>query len=478
MAPSQECRNRLLLVLSGFNLILLNYTLLRQTMLAFRDLETSALVMTLAYFTGVSVGYRWSDLVGTRLVRALLPVFLIAQTLLITLTPLLVDTVRPVAGTTGASVAIFVLVAAGSTSLYSLILPGLIQAEAGSTRRYYSAEIVGSLAGVLLLAVLSLGGMLPLLAAYFACFLAIAALLGLRRLTLALLLVYGLGFTLAFDAVDRRLATALYRRLYAGRGIDGVVFTRYSPYHKIEVATLRTHERALLLNHQWQFGPASHETYSYFVAEYPSRWLRRPVVAILGCGSMSTVGRIGDHAASISIVDLDAAVFETSRRYFAEFNRLSHLQNWTFVSDDAKHFLGTTTGRFDLIVDDIPPARTRQLALTYTREFFELVRARLTPQGIFSLPSLVSVSARSGYGRRILATLARVFEQVVVVNDGSSSYFFATSRETPLERGALYEAIAHAHKRRVRILMPDEVRALVAGERIITVNNMADLIEE
>lgn len=477
MQLPQETKNKLLLILTGLNLILLNYTLIRQATLAFRNLEISALVMALAYFAGISIGYLRSDLISAQRMKDLLPIFLIFQMLLITLTQLFAEHLKPLTGTITAYAIIFLLVAAGSTSLYSLFLPRLIQSGMeNTTRRYYSAEIIGSLVGLFLLPLLSMGGMTMIFAAYFISFLAIGFLLQLRRFTLGLLFLYCLGFTVSFDYIDRRLSTAFYQRFYSGRGVEDIIFTRYSPYHKIEVAKIRNNQRALILNSHWQFGPGSHQNYSYFVAEYPARLMSRPTVALLGCGSMSTVGRMGDYVNLIKIVDLDTAVFETSRIYFSDFNRLSQLHNWTFVSDDAKHFLGTTNDRFDLIIDDIPPAKTRQVALTYTREFFELVRSRLAPQGMFSIPSLTSMNSRNEYGRRILATLAHVFDQVVVINDASSSYFFATGRERTLDRDELYAAITHPRKSHIRLLMPDEARSLIAQERIITLNNMADLI--
>src|SRR5690349_19991145 len=106
------------------------------------------------------------------------------------------------------------------------------------------------------------------------------------------------------------------------------------------VATERD-ERILLLDGQLAFTPAHDQDYSYFVAEYPAQLLAKaatPKVAVAGCGSMSTVGRIGDVASSIAIIDLDEYVFEASRRFFAPQNRLGELHNWTFTSDDVKHY--------------------------------------------------------------------------------------------------------------------------------------------
>lgn len=479
LPPAGDRRNKLLLFLIGQNLMLLNYVLIRQMTISFSTTETSALIMALAYFSGISLGYLRPDRITPALCRRLLPFFMVVQIALIAGGPLLARALVVRAGTTAAYVVVFVLTTLGSTSLYSVFLPNLIGSDDQSTRRYYSAEVLGSLAGILLLPGLSWAGMVATHAVYLVSFLAIALLLGSRPLALGAMAALAAAFVIASDAIDKRASAALYEEDLGEGAAVRVVYTRYSPYHKVEVAETARGARLLLLDGQIQFDPSWHADYSYFVAEYPARLLGRPTVCVAGCGSMSTVGRIGAVAESIHIVDLDQAVFETSRDFFRDFNRLGELGNWTFESDDAKHFFATTGRAFDLIIDDIPPARTRQVALTYTKEFFALVRSRLTPRGIFSLPTLVSVrSKRSAYGRRILATLADVFDQVVVLTVHGSSYCFATGKGLSLDEALLRGAIDHPDAASVRIMLPDEVKLHVQGTTVISTDNMADLINE
>jgi spermidine synthase len=472
-------RRDLLLFLAGHNLILLNYVLIRQMTVSLADLETAALLTALAYFSGVSLGYLRPERLTPARVARLLPIFLVLQLAIAVLGPLIARAVARHAGEGAAYAAVFALVAIGSTSLYAVFLPNAVGADEGSTARCYSAEILGSIAGILALAALSRGGPLPVHAAYLAALLAIALLLGIGRLTLAAMAALAATFLFAHGALDRRVSEALYRAdLNDGRPVR-VLAARTSPYQKIEVLEAEGRGRLLVLDGRLQFEPAWHDGYSYFVAEYPARLLGKPDVGVLGCGSMSTVGRIGEGAASIHIVDLDEGVFEVSRAFFGEWNRLSALSGWSFEADDAKHFLATTSRSFDLLIDDIPPARTRQIALTYTREFFSLVRQRLRPRGLFSMPTLIPVtSRRSGYGLRILATLASVFDRVAVLTVRGSSYCFAMAPGLALGEATLRAGIDHPDAAAARILMPDEVARRIAGVPIITVNNLGDLMEE
>ena len=475
--PGTASSHRALVFLAGFNLILLNYTLIRTMTLVFGDLETSALLMTVAYFAGVSLGYVVSDRAAAPRLSRLLPLFLVFQLGLVSIGPLLILRLADAAGTKTAYVVVVILVMLGSTSIYSILLPRAIQSEEGSTRRYYAIEILGSLSALAALPLLGLGGMTLFYAAYLVSYLVLAARLGTSRILLVVLAGISLLFLAGFDRVDRWSSALFYARVNPRMAGSRVVYCRYTPYHKIEVLD-RDAERFLYLNAHRQFRPSSYDNYSYFAAAYPAHLLGRPRVCVLGCGAMATVGRMGESVESIRIVDLDRGVFDTARTYFAKFNRLGELRNWTFESDDAKHFLGTQTERFDLIIDDIPPARTRQVALTYTREFFSLVKARLRPGGIFSLPSLTPMDAERQYGRRMLATLHAVFDRVYVLNWGNESYYYATDRTRTFSEDELYAAIDHPDKEEIEIVMPKEARDIVEGATVITVNNMADLILE
>jgi spermidine synthase len=287
------------------------------------------------------------------------------------------------------------------------------------------------------------------------------------------------AFPAASPWIDRRVSAATYEAFLTGGSPVAILDARWSPYHKIEVVESRESGRMLLLDGQVHFAPSWHDDYSYFAAEYPARLLGRPTALVLGCGSMSTVGRMGDAAAAVRIVDIDEGVFAVSRAHFGAWNHLDALHGWSFEADDAKHFLATNGDVFDLVVDDIPPAKTRQVALTYTREFFALVRARLGPRGVFSLPTLVPVtSTRRAYGRRVLATLASAFDQVFVVTVDGASYCFATGRALALDEPTLRAAIDHPARDAAQILMPDAARSLVQGTAPITNDSTAELIDE
>jgi len=479
---------QLTLFLCGFSLALLNFILVHPIAVAFRDIELALVMFTLAYFSGLSLGYGLSDRLTPNAIKRYLPVLLLLQcALMIVMQPLayviaqnVAELSAPASKTLGTSVAyasVFVLLLCGGTSLFAVFLPQLIDSRTLDLKRAYSIEVLGSLAG--LLAILALGSLSyqVVLTVYFAAFLILCATLGLARTGLAALALMSAAFLFSFDRLDKYFSGWFYRQWYASSGVREVEETQYTPYHKIEVLRLNDDKFMLLLNGQRQFTEGSHHTYSYYLAEYPARLLGAPTTLILGCGSMSTLGRIGSFVPRVKIVDLDERVCAVSQKYFQEFNHSRDLKNWDLQADDAKHFLGNSQERFGLILHDIPPARTRQTALTYTREFFLLVKERVGPGGLFSIASLNSLDPKQRYGKKMLATLASVFDRYFVILYRGSAYFYGGDhRFAPPDKATLFNAIDHGGKQAARVLTQADVEAIVKGVGVITVNNVGELI--
>jgi spermidine synthase len=72
--------------------------------------------------------------------------------------------------------------------------------------------------------------------------------------------------------------------------------------------------------------------------------------------------------------------------YFAEHNfDVVRNPKVSIHLDDARHFLFTTTQKFDAITSDPLDPWVKGAAMLYTREFFELAKTRLNPGGIVTL---------------------------------------------------------------------------------------------
>jgi len=88
----------------------------------------------------------------------------------------------------------------------------------------------------------------------------------------------------------------------------------------------------------------------------------------------------------ITVCEIEPIIPPTSTRYFAaqDYDVL-HNPRTHMVYDDARHYLLTTTDRFDIIASDPLDVFVKGTAGLYSEEYFEAVKRHLNPGGMFSL---------------------------------------------------------------------------------------------
>ncbi len=336
----------------------------------------------------------------------------------------------------GSLIGVLVLVAApilllGTVAPYAIRLSVKRIEEAGRVSgRLYAISTVGSLAGVFLAALV----LIPLLGTrrtflFFALSLGVVGALGLRR-----------RFAVAPVAIGALILLPV-GTVKAGKG-ERVIWERETPYQYARVVQAVDGERRLELNE----GRAVHSVYR------PGRWLTgdywdeflvlpfatrpRPPrsVAILGSAAGTTVRAQGHYfpRTSIDAVEIDRSLIDVGRRLFDM--RAPRLRTH---AQDARPWLHKTDRRFDAIYVDA----YRQPYIPFylaTREFFSLVRDRLTPGGVV----LVNVGHPEGSGRleRVLATtMGDVFTTVLTdPAEPTNSVLIAT--DAPVGPGRLRAA--------------------------------------
>lgn len=276
--------------------------------------------------------------------------------------------------------------------------------EAGSVAgRLYALSTVGSLLGT------------------FASVLVLVPWIGTRRT----LLVFALGLALAaLPLLPRRamaapLAIALLL-LIPETGVkaapgDRVLWEGESPYQFVQVVEEEDGDRVLRLNEGWathsiRVGPSG------LVGGYWDRPLCLPALvdrpddgrlAVLGNAAGTTAVQYARFWPTWRVdgVEIDGSVTDVGYRYFD-----MGTANLTTHTADARPWLQATDARFDAMVIDA----YRQPYIPFhlvTREFFELVRDRLTPNGAV----MINVGAPPGDDRalrRIERTMASVLPHV------------------------------------------------------------------
>ncbi len=135
---------------------------------------------------------------------------------------------------------------------------------------------------------------------------------------------------------------------------------------------------------------------------------------VIGLGSGVSVGAALRHPLRrVTVVELERAVVTASRLFEHVNGRPLADPRTRLVINDARNFLLLTSDRFDVIVSEPSNPWVTGAASLFTRDFFELARARLQPGGVFGqwlqLYSLTPETLRT-----VVATFQAVFPHTVV----------------------------------------------------------------
>jgi spermidine synthase len=88
----------------------------------------------------------------------------------------------------------------------------------------------------------------------------------------------------------------------------------------------------------------------------------------------------------ITVCEIEPVIPPASTRYFGEQDYdVLHNPRTHIVYDDARHYLLTTTEKFDIIASDPLDVFVKGTAALYSKEYFEVVKKHLNPGGMFSL---------------------------------------------------------------------------------------------
>ncbi|MEN0005941.1 MAG: polyamine aminopropyltransferase [Bacteroidota bacterium] len=200
-------------------------------------------------------------------------------------------------------------------------------------------------------------------------------------IVISILIVTGFAFLLAGS---QQLLGRWHDSLYK----DRIVYTKTTPYQTL-VLTKGGEDLRLYIDRVIQF--SSVDEYRYHEALiHPAMSMApyRKRVLILGGGEGLAAREVLKYpdVESVFIVDIDPAIFELARTnsYITQLNAnsLDH-PKVTTIPEDAFVFLMQYYELFDLIIADLPDPTNESLTRLYSSEFYQLIKKRLTPNGLF-----------------------------------------------------------------------------------------------
>ncbi|MBI4845483.1 MAG: fused MFS/spermidine synthase [Candidatus Omnitrophica bacterium] len=158
-------------------------------------------------------------------------------------------------------------------------------------------------------------------------------------------------------------------------------------------------------------------------------------IAVIGCGIGGVIDTILRFPVEkVSYAEMDPLVIRMAKDYATDLT-IKELNDPRLEIHyiDGRLFLKQCNDNFDIILSNLPLPTTLFINRFYTKEFFEIVRERLTPQGILclSIPGSLSYLSeeQSDINQCLLKTLRAVFPSVEVV-PGSYNLFIASKSNT------------------------------------------------
>jgi spermidine synthase len=195
---------------------------------------------------------------------------------------------------------------------------------------------------------------------------------------------------------------------------------------------------------------------------------------VICLGSGMTLSAVAAHpdVATIDCVELSPGVVRAARRYFSEANGgVLEDPRVRVVVNDGRTKLLVSRKQYDIITLEPPPPYDEGVATLYSREFYELCRARLRPGGMLSqwIPYHCATLEQI---RSMLATVLSVFPHATLWEFFDGREYCVVGRlddsAIPYERivGRFSEPRVRTHLQAVGIRHPEDVLAcFVMGPR-------------
>ncbi|MGH9869474.1 MAG: fused MFS/spermidine synthase [Candidatus Polarisedimenticolia bacterium] len=154
-------------------------------------------------------------------------------------------------------------------------------------------------------------------------------------------------------------------------------------------------------------------------ASSPSRLQDQPRTLVIGLGSGVTAGSALTHGGPVTVVEISPEVAEAA--VWFEGANGSALMNprLSLGIEDARSRLLFDGTRYDVIISQPSNPWVAGQAALFTREFFDLVRSRLAPGGIFC-QWVQGYGLRAADFRSVVATFAAVFPETTLWEESTA----------------------------------------------------------
>ena len=216
---------------------------------------------------------------------------------------------------------------------------------------------------------------------------------------------------------DKWLSDRISPNLIQLHSIEEVLYTGQTKFQSIDVIRSGSFGKCLVLDGKIQSSEV--DEFVYHEALVQPAMITHPcptTVFIAGGGEGATLREVLSHdtVKRAVMVDIDAEVIAICQKYLPNYSQCSFEDKRTELYHvDARDYLAKCKEAFDIIIIDLPdPIEEGPAYLLYTQEFYQLVRDKLTINGIISVQAGSATLTELLNLRAVNNTLKSVFSIV------------------------------------------------------------------
>ena len=177
----------------------------------------------------------------------------------------------------------------------------------------------------------------------------------------------------------------LIKNMLSGRDVD-VIYHREGPTATVVVTQWKQGQRALSINGRPNASdhPADMPTQVMMAAAPLLLAPRTDDVLVIGWGSGVSAGTaLRWPSRRVTAIELEPAVIEASRLFEHINYQALDDSRLRLYEDDARHMLLASEDTYDVILSEPSHPWVTGVSNLFTREYFQAIKARLAPHGIF-----------------------------------------------------------------------------------------------
>ncbi|WP_214096328.1 polyamine aminopropyltransferase [Candidatus Methylacidithermus pantelleriae] len=183
------------------------------------------------------------------------------------------------------------------------------------------------------------------------------------------------------------LLERLHPDLFRGVALESIVYSGRTQFQEVSIVDTPSFGRLLLLDGKTQSSELDEFVYHEALVHPALVAHPHPVSVFIGGGGEGATAREALRhrtVQNVTMIDIDQEVVELCRKYFPEFSRgVFENPRFDFRVADARRFLEEEERLYDVIILDLTdPVEEGPSVFLYTKEFYELLRNRLTREGI------------------------------------------------------------------------------------------------